>query len=460
MEVSKLVQQPESKTLEFKQDLSSLKPILKTVVAFANTAGGTLIVGRSSDGKVCGVPDPLSAEEQIANAIADNIRPSLLPEIEVATVEGKELLIIQVAHWKGPFYLKDQGIPNGVYVRLGSTSRPANSDTLQEMKRQAAHASYDQEPLVQLKETDLDLDAIERAFSNAGKSMNKPKMVSCGLLHEYHHHLVPTVGGLILFGKEEVRMRHVPDARVSCARFRGRDKTHILDRLEMTGTLVDAVDPTLKFIARNTRLGAEITQTHRIDIPEYPPLATREALINALVHADYTIKGSHTRISIFDDRLEILNSGMLPFGFTLEDLFSGISRVRNRVIARVFRELNQMEEWGSGYQRMIAECDAKGYLHPIWSEAASWIQVTFFPHPATTLTSKTDVPFLSKRQQQIVQIIRAHQSISADQISQQIKGSISLRTLYRELATLRQLGIINPAGHGPSRTWTASSSST
>ena len=458
MEIAKLVLEAESKTLEFKQDLSSLPSVLKTIVAFANTAGGTLIIGRSSDGKLCGVQDPFAAEERLASAIADNIRPSIFPEIEIATIDGKDLVIVQVAHWKGPFYLKRQGIPAGVYIRLGSTSRPANADTLAEMKRQATRVSYDQEPLEELNDTDLDINRIQEAFAQKGKSVDKQKMLSCGLLSEFNHRLVPTIGGLILFGREEQRMRYVPDARVSCARFRGTDKTHIVDRFEITGTLLEAVDPALNFIARNTRLAADITATRRTDIQEYPPLAIREALVNALVHADYTIKGSHMRLSIFDDRLEMLNSGMLPFGFTLEDFIKGISRVRNRVIARTFRELDLMEEWGSGYRRIISECDEKGYPHPVWNESGTWILVTFYPHPTTVLSGKPLEGKPSPRQEQILDIIKKHGPVSAREIRTKVSETIAPRTLTRELAILRDLGLIVCGGKGRATRWATTKS--
>src|SRR5262245_44781750 len=99
MEIEFLLKQPESKTLEFKSNLSGLQSILKTIVAFANTSGGTLIIGRSPEGMVAGVDDIFKEEEKLANAIADNIRPFILPEIEISTFEGKNLLIIKVAHW-------------------------------------------------------------------------------------------------------------------------------------------------------------------------------------------------------------------------------------------------------------------------------------------------------------------------------------------------------------------------
>jgi len=117
MKIQEILKQPEGKTLEFKRDISSLKPILKTLVAFANTAGGILIIGRQNDGTVHGVPEVFRVEERLANAIADSIRPAMMPEIEIYSHNDKPLLVLRVFHWKGPFYLKADGPVKGVYVR-------------------------------------------------------------------------------------------------------------------------------------------------------------------------------------------------------------------------------------------------------------------------------------------------------------------------------------------------------
>ncbi len=266
MEIEKLLIQPESKLLEFKRDISSLEPILKTVVAFANTAGGTLIIGRSSEGVLVGIKDVFKAEEALANSIADNIRPSIFPEIEIATIEGKDLLVVKVSHWRAPFYLKKEGIPHGVYVRLGTTSRPASPELLAELQRTVLSISYDQQPLVDLSKEALELEEAFHRFKSVKKEGNEEKLRSLGILVPVDRRHVPSIGGLILFGKKEYRHRLVPDARVSCARFLGNDKTNILDRLEVEGTILDAVDEVLRFIARNTRMAAEIKEVFRKEI--------------------------------------------------------------------------------------------------------------------------------------------------------------------------------------------------
>ena len=137
---------PEGKTIEFKRDLSSMKPILKTLIAFANTAGGTLLIGKDNDGTIIGVNDVFEAEEKLANAIADSIYPPLMPEIETTSFEGKSIIVIRVAHWRGPFYLKTQGPEEGVYVRLGSTNRVAGPELIAELKRSVSNTSFDQLP--------------------------------------------------------------------------------------------------------------------------------------------------------------------------------------------------------------------------------------------------------------------------------------------------------------------------
>ena len=161
MNYHKLLSNPEGKTLEFKRDLSSLKPILKTLIAFANTAGGTLIIGQSDNGKIIGISDVLKEEERLASAIADNIRPIIMPEIEVYSHGGKPLLIVTVPHWRGAFYLKAEGPEKGVYIRLGSTNRRAGEELLAELQRSLGGITYDQIPMPDVTAHDLDMVRIK-----------------------------------------------------------------------------------------------------------------------------------------------------------------------------------------------------------------------------------------------------------------------------------------------------------
>ncbi|MFY9824518.1 MAG: ATP-binding protein [Thermoanaerobaculia bacterium] len=213
------------------------------------------------------------------------------------------------------------------------------------------------------------------------------------MLVRYGRNLLPSNGGMILFGREEARRRFFPDAHVRCARFVGTTKAEFLDRLDIEGSVLGALEETPRFIRRNARLAARIEGMLREDIPEYPRVALREALVNAVAHTDYTQRGLQIMVAIFADRLEIQNPGMLAFGMTLDDLRAGVSRIRNPVIARVLRELNLMEKWGSGYKRIAEDCAAGGYSLPEWVELSAVLRVIFRPHPEViAANSSTDVP--------------------------------------------------------------------
>ncbi len=375
-----ILKKPEGKTLEYKRDLSSMKPVLKTLVAFANTSGGIIVIGIDDDRNIIGISDPEMDEERLSNAIADDIHPVILPDIEMIHENKKSLIIVKVARFPGPFYIKSLGEEKGVYIRLGSTNRRASDDMLAELKRSRDHLAFDQLPCVGTEYKDLDYDAIHKAFERVGRETDDSKLESLGVLIRYGNTLVPSNGGMILFGKTPARERFFLDAQVRCARFAGTEKVDFIDQLDIEETVLEALTDVPKFIRRNTRLAAKIEGMQRQDIPEYPVIALREALTNAVAHTDYTLRGMQIMVAIFSDRLEIQNPGMLPFGMTLDDLKSGVSKIRNPVIARVLRELDYMEKWGTGYKRIIEDCDSGGYPHPEWQELSTVMRVKFRPH--------------------------------------------------------------------------------
>ncbi|HGF0943150.1 TPA: ATP-binding protein, partial [Legionella pneumophila] len=139
-----------------------------------------------------------------------------------------------------------------------------------------------------------------------------------------------------------------------------------------------AVNHVISFIERNTAQRSEIGRIHRVDIPQYPPIVLREAIINAIVHADYSIKGARIQVAIFSNRLEITNPGALPYGLSLEKALSGISQLRNRVIGHVFRELKLIERWGSGLGRMVEVCHMQGLSEPKFEELDHYFRVTLY----------------------------------------------------------------------------------
>ncbi len=326
-ELTEILKQDEGKTLEYKRDLSSIKPILKTLVAFANTSGGMVVIGVDDKKAVLGLSDSEMDEERLSSAIADDISPLLLPDMEIIREGEKAVILIKVARFPGPFFLKSLGPERGVFIRLGSTNRVASDDILTELRRSRDHLAFDQLPCIGTEYDDLDMASVRAKFGKVGRKIDDSKLETLGVLIRYGKRLIPSNGGMILFGKMPVRDRYFPDAQIRCARFAGKEKVDFIDRLDIEGTVLDALTEVPKFIRRNTSMAAKIEGMQRRNITEYPVIALREALTNAVAHTDYSLRGMQIMVAIFSDRLEIQNPGMLPFGMTLDDLKSGVSKI-------------------------------------------------------------------------------------------------------------------------------------
>lgn len=367
----------EGKTLEFKENSRPIKAIVRTAVAFANTAGGHIVIGvKDRTKEVVGVADPLAEEERLANAFADGIRPLLVPDIQIHAWRKLHLIVVAVPHAVGPFHVRSEGPQAGVYVRLGSTNRPAGPELLAELQRLARNTFFDEQPCAGASSEDVDFRAASELFATVSRPLTSAKQRSLGLVVARGAREVPSIGAVLLFGKSREYL--FPSATIRCARFVGTDTARFLDQNEIAEHLPRAVEHVVAFIERHTRQGIEIGRVRRREVPEYPVEAVREAVINAIVHADYSIGGSGTKVAIFDDRIEITNPGLLPFGLTLDAALAGVSRLRNRVIGRVFRELKLIEQWGSGLGRIYSACKNAGLAEPRFEELGANFRVTLF----------------------------------------------------------------------------------
>ena len=374
--INELLAQVEGKTLEFKRDLSSPDKVIRTVVAFANGAGGTLLLGiEDVSRRVRGIGDPTRTEEQLASMIWDRIEPRLAPELHIIPWRKKYVLAVQIfPSPQRPHYVKAQGFPGGVYVRVGSTNRVADSAQVDELRRAVQGRTFDEEPLAGVNTEALDFRAAAECFAEL-RRLRKSDLRSLQLVTVHQGREVPTVGGMLLFGND--RLKHFPEAFIRAGCFAGRDKQTILDSRDITSYLVLAIQEALQFVRRNTRRALRVEQTRSTDAWEFPLVALREAIINAVVHADYGQRGMPIRIAIFDNRIEVENPGGLPPGLTIEDIRQGVSKLRNRVLGRVFHELHLIEQWGSGIQRMTGACHEAGLPEPQFAEIGSGFRVTF-----------------------------------------------------------------------------------
>ena len=246
MNLKQLLQAQEGKTLEFKRDLSSSTNIMKTLTAFANTAGGIMLIGVEDDHTVLGISgDPLDEEERLCNMIADSIAPRLIPNIELIPYDELTLLAIEVFPSQlRPHYLKQRGEQQGVFVRLGSTNRQADLPLVEELKRTVTGKGFDELPLQEAEAGDIDFSALTEAFKTI-RPLAKDDMPKMRLLTRIQDRLVPTVGGMLLFGKR--RDHFFPDAWIQCGRFIGTEKIHIFDHIDINVPLPKAVAEIMLF---------------------------------------------------------------------------------------------------------------------------------------------------------------------------------------------------------------------
>lgn len=435
--IQDLLAQNEGRTLEFKENSKSLAGIIKTVIAFANTAGGTIVVGiEDKTKKVVGVTDALSEEERLASAISDSLHPFMIPNIEIQSYRKKELIIINVPHLPGPFYLKKDGSEQGVYVRVGSTNRLADEDTLHSLRLLAKRISFDEIPFAQGKPTLLDWDALKTTFKKINKTITELKAENLGLLVKQGTKKCPSYGGILLYGTN--RLNLFPNAVIRCVRFLGLNKAaSVLDYADIETYPTSALDDVMHFIKRNTYTGAEIKYIRREDVPQYPIDALREAVVNAIIHSDYSLRGDSIMISIFDDRIEIKNPGGMPPGMTLERAIDGASSVRNKVIAKVFRELELIEQWGSGLQKIIQACTERGLMPPKFEDLYYEFKVTLY-------SARVEKIILGEDQDELIEIVKKRKKLSTKDAAHFL--GIDPRNARARLKKLVNKGFIKKVG--------------
>jgi ATP-dependent DNA helicase RecG len=226
-----LLARNEGKTLEFKETAGTLRNIVRTVVAFANTAGGDLLLGvRDRTREVTGVKDALDIEERLANTFSDSISPLLMPDMQIVSWRNRELVVITVPHSIGPYYVKNEGPDSGVYVRLGSTNRRADAVMIEEIRRLARNSYFDEQPRIDIDSEAIDFRAASEFFARAGRNLTPAKYRPLGLITEHQGRPVPTQGAILLFGTS--RRTLFPDALIRCARLAGSDRNRFLDQVD------------------------------------------------------------------------------------------------------------------------------------------------------------------------------------------------------------------------------------
>ena len=456
MKITELLRRTEGKNLEFKRDLSSPAGFLRTVVAFANTTGGVILIGVEDRTRhIRGVSNPLDLEERVVNLISDSIKPRLLPDVELLSYRSTHVLAVEVFPSPArPHHLTREGLQRGTYIRVGSSNRLADAALVSEMRRYATGDSFDEGPLPALNSEAIDFRAASESFAPA-RTLTRRNLESLRLLTRHQGRLVPTVGGILLFGAD--RLADFPDAWIQAGRFAGVDKATIVDHLDIKTPLVQAIEEAVAFVQKHALHGVDIGQVRHQDRWSVPIVAIREAIINAVAHADYSQRGAPVRLAIFDNRIEVENPGLLPFGLTLEDLPQGISKLRNRTIGRVFHELGLVEQWGSGVQRMIATCREAGLAPPVWEEVGLRLRVTIYtvaakhgagaPIVAVAEPGAATGYALDATDQLILALLKEGEEYGSAEVA--VAVGLTPRATRTRLVKLVSRGLVREVGTGP-----------
>ena len=292
----------ESETIELKEIV--VEDIKKEIIAFANSAGGTLYVGVADDGSIVGVDSPDTVTQQISNMVRDSIKPdvTMFVRYDTKVVDRKQIVAVEIQRGtERPYYLAKKGLrPEGVYVRQGTSSVPATTTAIRRMIKDTDGDSFE---AMRSLEQNLTFQAAAKEFEARNIAFGVPQMQTLGLLSTDG---IYTNLGLLL----SEQCTHTVKAAV----FEGTDQNIFRDRQEFTGSLLQQMSEVYEYIDRRNQVRSTFDKLRRIDTRDYPEVAIREALLNSLVHRDYSFSAS-TLISVYDDRIEFTSIGGLPGAF-------------------------------------------------------------------------------------------------------------------------------------------------
>lgn len=421
----------ESQTIEFKENYTD--DIKKTVVAFANTDGGTIYIGIDDDGNIVGVNDPDKTVLRAQNAFRDAIKPDITMHLSCVAkkMDNKNVVVVEVQRGTAcPYYLADKGIrPAGVYVRQGPSSVPASEAAILKMIKDFSAGSY--EDTCSLNQ-DLTFKATKAAFKDAGIAFDEQKQRTLGLI---------TQDGA--FTNLAFLLSDQCSHTIKLAVFQGTSKSVFRDRYELTGSMLAQLNESFDYICRYNHIRSEFNGLKRIDMPDYPQAAIREALLNTIVHRDYSLSGP-SLISIFDNRIEFVSLGGLVRGLAEDDLMLGVSVPRNKRLAEVFYRLELIEAYGTGIPK-IYESYENSETKPIIQITSNAFKITL-PNLNQKKDEERSLSQLTSTEQKAFQLFDSDTVIKRKDIEEAL--GVSQTTTIKTLARLIEQGLVVREGSG------------
>lgn len=431
----------EGRQLELKQELSSFDGLLRTIVAFLNDIGGIVIIG-VEDGtrEVRGLSEHEVDRclERIPQSIADAIEPHAPVAVRTRTIGGN--VVVEIEAFPGgrkPYLIRSEGIPRGVYVRVGSHTRRASEEQVHDLIRAGKGGAFDAEPVSPVTLSDLDTHLLNQLYRNTIPDVATLRADKLLAIDPVTQQDFATVAAIILVHPHPCRV--LPAAEVLFTHFKDDTTAEILRTEDISAPLstmvyylMNLIEPS---IAEGTiRKGAAL-QPRSFTIP---PLAIREALLNALVHRRYTAVAP-VKISLFSDRLEILSPGNFPGPIDLDELDSGVSYFRNPTLAHFARRLGLVERRGLGFPTILNSCRENNNPPPRFVEGSDYIKVTLFrrreknvvavPLPAELTILES---FRKKRQPLTVAAVKEALDVSAGTARARIKELMAREVVFAE----------------------------
>ena len=326
----------ESERIEYKSQL--IDDIYKEVIAFANTDGGIIYLGIDDKGNLIGIDNVDETYTRLTNGIRDAIHPDVTMFVRYVLQDNKVIRIEVNEGSSKPYYLKSKGLkPTGVYVRQGTSSVPASPAQIRQMIKESDGDNFEDARCI---EQDLTFDAAKTAFQRYGVEFSEKKYRALGITqNDFYTNLALLLSDQCL---------HTTKIAV----FNDEFCTEFRDSKEFGGSVFKQFEDSINYLALCNKTISTIKGVVRTDKQDYPEEAIREALLNALVHRDYSFSGSII-INVNDSKMEFISLGGLLSGLSTEDIRIGVSQTRNKKLAEVFHRLRLIESYGTGIRRIF-----------------------------------------------------------------------------------------------------------
>jgi len=351
----------ESEKLEFKASFSEWKEIIIALTAFANKHGGKVIVGLNDKNELTGSQIGKGTLEDLANKIKNHTDPVLYPSLNVKTFGPGEIVEIEVKESDNkPVFAFDRA-----YTRVGRTNQKLSQAEVRQLIKKYTLPDFDADLFGKpLRSLDLDEELAAKLKKEKFGLFKKGKLTNAGYLC------------LIK------RNRLMPNAVVKAARFKGKNMVNFIDMKDFDLNIIRTVDEVIDFIKRHINMEVIVSgKAKRESVWDYPLSSIREAVINAVVHREYSDPGN-VQVRIFDDRLEIWSPGLLPKELNVKNLLEENRSIpRNKIIAKVFHFLGLMEGWGTGFHRIVQGCAKNGSPRPLFQEKTGAFVIVIYKKP-------------------------------------------------------------------------------